>query len=288
MTATLPAYSKKDFQTDQEVRWCPGCGDYAILSAVQQVFPELGVPREKFVVVSGIGCSSRLPGYVETYGFNTVHGRALPIATGMKLANPALEVVVVGGDGDAFAIGAGHLPHAMRRNVDMAYVVMDNGIYGLTKGQASPTSPLGLEGKSSPAGTIEEPLEPLKLALALGCSWVGQGFAGDPKGLEELMTRAIRHRGFAFLNVFSPCVVFRGKEQYDELREHVTPLPADWSATDRVAAFRLLEEKRVPLPIGVLFREERPTFGDRLAEQRRVLQESGVRRVEELVEGFLP
>ena len=203
----------KDFRTDLKSVWCPGCGDFGVLSSLTKAFADLGLARETTVVVSGIGCSSRLPGYVETYGFNSVHGRALPIATGIKVANPALEVVVVGGDGDAFAIGAGHFPHACRRNIDVAYVVMDNGIYGLTKGQASPTSPLGLKGKSTPAGSIDPPLEPLKMALALGASWVGQGFSGEPRLLADLMVRAIKHRGFALLNVFSPCVVFRGREQ---------------------------------------------------------------------------
>lgn len=278
----------KDFRNDLKSVWCPGCGDFGVLNALTKAFADLGLARETTVVVSGIGCSSRLPGYVETYGFNSVHGRALPIATGIKAANPSLEVVVVGGDGDAFAIGAGHFPHACRRNVDLAYIVMDNGIYGLTKGQASPTSPLGLKGKSSPAGSIEDPIEPLKMALALGASWVGQGFSGDPRGLTELMVRAIRHPGFALLNVFSPCVVFRGREQYDDLREHAQPLPADWDPTDKVAAFRLLEERTIPVPLGVLHEDVRPTYEERLAAQRESARAKGVPRIEDLVERFLP
>src|SRR5581483_8221464 len=231
-----------------------------------KAFADLGLARESTVVVSGIGCSSRLPGYVETYGLNGLHGRALPIATGMKLANPKLEVVVVGGDGDAFAIGAGHLPHAARRNIDIAYVVMDNGVYGLTKGQMSPTSPASLKAKSTPFGSADPPLEPLKLALAMGASWVGQGFSGDPKSLAALIARAIAHRGFALLNVFSPCVVFRGHDQYDEVREHGTPLPPAHDPRDRLQALTLLERREVPLPLGVIFEEERPTYEERCLE----------------------
>jgi 2-oxoglutarate ferredoxin oxidoreductase subunit beta len=278
----------KDYRSDLKSVWCPGCGDFGVLSALTKAFADLGLAREQTVVVSGIGCSSRLPGYVETYGFNTVHGRALPIATGMKLANPSLEVVVVGGDGDAFAIGGGHLPHAMRRNVDLAYIIMDNGIYGLTKGQASPTSPEGLKGKSTPFGGIEAPIEPLRLALAMGASWIGQGFSGEPKQLTELMVKAIAHRGFALLNVFSPCVVFRGRDQYDDLRRHAAPLPDSYDPKKRIEAVLLLEEKKIPLPLGVIYEEERPTMEDHLASIQAQAREKGVPSLESLAERFLP
>jgi 2-oxoglutarate ferredoxin oxidoreductase subunit beta len=284
---TLPL-SHKDYRSDLKSVWCPGCGDFGVLNALTKAFADLGVARENTVVVSGIGCSSRLPGYVETYGFNTVHGRALPIATGLKIANPALEVVVVGGDGDAFAIGAGHLPHACRRNVDIAYVVMDNGIYGLTKGQASPTSPAGLKGKSTPFGSAEAPLEPLKLLFAMGATWIGQGFSGEPKQLADLIGRAIQHRGFAFLNVFSPCVVFRGRDQYDFVREHGAALPPDYDPRDRLAVSRLLEEKQIVMPLGVIYEETRPTFDDRQRELAQAAQAKGVPRIEDLVDRFLP
>ena len=167
MTATLPVYTKKDFQTDQEVRWCPGCGDYAILSAVQSVFPELGVPREKFVVVSGIGCSSRFPYYMNTYGFHTIHGRAPAVATGVKIANPDLEVWVATGDGDALSIGGNHTIHMLRRNVGVKVLLFNNRIYGLTKGQYSPTSELGKKAKSTPFGSVDRPFHPLSLALGV-------------------------------------------------------------------------------------------------------------------------
>lgn len=283
-----PRMTFKDYRSDLKSVWCPGCGDFGVLNALTKAFADLGLVRENTVVVSGIGCSSRLPGYVETYGFNSVHGRALPIATGIKLANPKLEVVVVGGDGDAFAIGAGHLPHAMRRNLDMAYVVMDNGIYGLTKGQMSPTSPLALKAKSTPYGSVDQPMEPLKLALAMGASWIGQGFSGEPKLLAELMVKAIAHKGFAFLNVFSPCVVFRGRDQYDLVREHGRHLPADYDPRDRMKAVELIEKKEIAMPLGVIYEEDRPTYEDRLAEMRKDAEEKGVPRVEDLVERFLP
>ena len=163
VTATLPVYTKKDFQTDQEVRWCPGCGDYAILSAVQSVFPELGIPREKFVVVSGIGCSSRFPYYMNTYGFHTIHGRAPAVATGIKISRPDLEVWVATGDGDALSIGGNHTIHMLRRNVGLKVLLFNNKIYGLTKGQYSPTSEIGKKAKSTPYGSVDRPFN---LALA--------------------------------------------------------------------------------------------------------------------------
>ena len=168
MAATLPAYTKKDFQSDQEVRWCPGCGDYAILSAVQSVFPELGVPREKFVVVSGIGCSSRFPYYMNTFGFHTIHGRAPAVATGIKIARPDLEVWVATGDGDSLSIGGNHTIHMLRRNVGIKVLLFNNRIYGLTKGQYSPTSELGKKAKSTPYGSLDRPFNPLSLALGRG------------------------------------------------------------------------------------------------------------------------
>src|ERR1700689_1628064 len=174
MSATVPVLTKKDFQTDQEVRWCPGCGDYAILSAVQAVFPELGIPREKFVVVSGIGCSSRFPYYMNTFGFHSIHGRAPTVATGVKCARPDLQVWVVTGDGDGLSIGGNYLIHPLRRNVDLKILLFNNRIYGLTKGQYSPTSEIGKKTKSSPMGTIDAPLNPLAIALASEASFVAR------------------------------------------------------------------------------------------------------------------
>src|SRR5438874_2866298 len=189
-TATLPPLTKKDFQTDQEVRWCPGCGDYAILSAVQSVFPELGIRRENFVVVSGIGCSSRFPYYMNTYGFHSIHGRAPAVATGVKLANPELQVWVATGDGDALSIGGNHLIHALRRNVDIKILLFNNRIYGLTKGQYSPTSELGKVVKSAPYGSVDQPINPFTLALASEATFVARSVDVYPKHLMETLKKA--------------------------------------------------------------------------------------------------
>ena len=203
-----PAYSKKDFQTDQEVRWCPGCGDYAILSAVQSVFPELGIPKEKFVVISGIGCSSRFPYYMNTFGFHTIHGRAPTLATGLKAARPDLMVWVITGDGDALSIGGNHVIHSMRRNVDINLVMFNNRIYGLTKGQASPTSEFGKRTKSSPMGTIDTPIMPLTIALASEASFVARSVDTHTEHLQNTLERAGRHKGSSFVEVLQNCNIF--------------------------------------------------------------------------------
>jgi 2-oxoglutarate ferredoxin oxidoreductase subunit beta len=205
------ALTKKEFQSDQEVRWCPGCGDYAILNAFLQVLPRLGIPREKFVVVSGIGCSSRFPYYVNTYGFHTIHGRAPAVATGIKLANPELQVWVATGDGDGLSIGGNHLLHALRRNVDIKIILFDNRIYGLTKGQYSPTSELGKINKSAPFGTVERPVNPVSFALACAATFVARSVDVYAKHLMDVLTAAAHHKGSAFIHVFQNCNVFNDK-----------------------------------------------------------------------------
>jgi 2-oxoglutarate ferredoxin oxidoreductase subunit beta len=208
--ASKPA-SKKDFQTDQEVRWCPGCGDYAILSAVQQVFPELGIPREQFVVVSGIGCSSRFPYYMNTFGFHSIHGRAPAVATGLKLARPELEVWIATGDGDSMSIGGNHLIHVLRRNVGVKILLFNNRIYGLTKGQYSPTSEPGKRTKSTPFGSIDMPFNPLALALGAGATFVARSVDVFQQHLKETLRRAARHRGTAFVEIYQNCNIFNDK-----------------------------------------------------------------------------
>jgi len=203
-----PVLAKKDFQSDQEVRWCPGCGDYAVLNAVQTVFPELGIPREKFVVVSGIGCSSRFPYYVNTFGFHTVHGRAPAIATGIKLANPELSVWVATGDGDALSIGGNHIIHALRRNVDLKILMFNNRIYGLTKGQYSPTSEQFKKTKSTPFGSLDRPFEPISLALGAGATFVARSVDVFSQHLREVLRRAAAHRGSAFIEILQNCPIF--------------------------------------------------------------------------------
>jgi 2-oxoglutarate ferredoxin oxidoreductase subunit beta len=201
-------YTKKDFETDQEVRWCPGCGDYAILNSALTVFAKLGLPREKFVVVSGIGCSSRFPYYVNTYGFHSIHGRAPAVATGVKAVSPDLQVWVVTGDGDGLSIGGNHLLHVMRRNVDLKIILFDNHIYGLTKGQVSPTSELGKINKAAPYGSIERPVDPIRFALAAGATFIARSVDVYAKHLQEMLLRAAAHKGTAFVVVYQNCNVF--------------------------------------------------------------------------------
>ncbi len=200
--------TRKDFETDQEVRWCPGCADYSILAQVQRTLPTLGIPRENYVFVSGIGCAARFPYYVNTYGMHTIHGRAPAIATGLKLANPELAVWVVGGDGDMLAIGGNHLFHALRRNVGLKIMLIDNHIYGLTKGQASPTSELGKKTKSTPAGSVDAPANPLQYAVGCGATFIAQAVATDPKGLQAVLQRANAHEGTALVVVLQNCNIF--------------------------------------------------------------------------------
>ena len=204
----LPVLTKKDFESDQDVRWCPGCGDYAILAQTQKAMPTFGVAKEKIVFISGIGCSGRLPYYMNTYGFHTIHGRAATIATGLKAARPDLMVWVITGDGDALSIGGNHLIHAMRRNVDMKMIMFNNRIYGLTKGQASPTSPMGKKTKSTPLGTIETPIIPLNLVAAAEASFIARSVDTHSEHLQEMMHRAGEHSGAAFLEVLQNCNIF--------------------------------------------------------------------------------
>jgi len=235
--------------------WCPGCGDFGVLAALQKALVELQLPLHNVVAISGIGCSSNLPGYVNTYGMHTLHGRALAVATGLKLANHELTVIVTGGDGDGFGIGGNHFVHTMRRNVDLLYIVMDNQIYGLTTGQTSPTSRVGMKTKSMPFGNIESPVNPISLALAAGCTFVARGFSGEQKHLTELIRLGIQHPGFSFLDVFSPCVTYNHDNTYQWFRPRVKKLEDDTSydSSDWTAAM----EKSVlwgdEIPIGKFF-----------------------------------
>ncbi len=208
LAGDLPVLTRKDFVSDQEVRWCPGCGDYSILAQMQKMLPELHVAKENIVFISGIGCSSRFPYYVETYGFHSIHGRALTIASGLKTARPELKVFVVTGDGDGLSIGGNHLLHAMRRNIDLTVVLFNNRIYGLTKGQFSPTSEFGKVTKSSPYGTTEQPLNPIRIALAAGATFVARSVDRDTKHLEETLFKAAQHKGISFVEVYQNCNIF--------------------------------------------------------------------------------
>ncbi len=264
-------YQTKDFKSDLKPIWCPGCGDFGVLQAMYRALANIGRPPHEIAFVSGIGCSSRIPGYTTAYGFNSVHGRALPIAQGIKLANPDLLVLVAGGDGDGFSIGGGHVPHAIRRNMDLTYVVMDNQIYGLTKGQLSPTSPRGLKTVTSELGSFEEPVNPLLYVLAYGANFVAQGTPADMTGLAEVIEEAIRFPGFALVNVRSPCVTYGEEDQQIKAhRAHMKPLKSlGHNPEDRLAAMDLAQHYARELHTGVFYRSPSPppTF-DALARER--------------------
>jgi 2-oxoglutarate ferredoxin oxidoreductase subunit beta len=236
-----PRYTKKDFESDQDVRWCPGCGDYAILSAIQKVMPDLGIPREEIVFISGIGCSSRFPYYMNTYGFHTIHGRAPAIATGLRLARPELKVFVVTGDGDGLSIGGNHLLHVLRRNVDVTILLFNNKVYGLTKGQYSPTTEFGKVTKSTPMGAADRPVNPCLFALAAGATFVARTVDRNVPHMEETVKRAAKHKGAGFVEILQNCNVYNdlawnilydreSKIQHELKLEHGKPLvfgPAD-------------------------------------------------------------
>ena len=258
MATSVPRISPltmADLKGKVDPDWCPGCGDFGVLSALQKALIELQIPTHDVVTISGIGCSSNLPGYINTYGMHTLHGRALAVATGLKLANHALTVVVTGGDGDGFGIGGNHFVHCMRRNVDLLYIVMDNQIYGLTTGQTSPTSRVGMKTKSMPFGNIEAPVNPISLALAAGATFVARGFSGEQKHLTELIKRGIEHQGFSFLDVFSPCVTYNHDNTYQWFRPRVKKLEEDpsYNATDWGAAMEKSLLWGEEIPIGRFF-----------------------------------
>lgn len=263
----------KDFKGKVDPDWCPGCGDFGVLNSLQRACSELGLLPHQVVTVSGIGCSSNFPGFFNAYGMHTLHGRALAVATGLKLANHELTVVVTGGDGDGYGIGGNHFAHTARRNVDLTYIVMDNQIYGLTTGQISPTSSRGMKTKSTPFGSVELPVNPITVAIMNGATFVARGFSGDTKQLTELMKRAIEHRGFALIDVFSPCVTFNHDNTYAFFKPRVKKLedeghdPSDWKAA--------CEKAMVwgdTIYTGLFFQlEDRPSLG----ELEPVLDEGG-------------
>jgi 2-oxoglutarate ferredoxin oxidoreductase subunit beta len=257
----------KDFRTELEPVWCTGCGDYGVLKGMTQALADLEIAPEKLAVISGIGCSSRLPGYVKAYSFNSIHGRALPIASGLQLSRPEMTTVVVGGDGDGFSIGLGHIPHAIRRDVNLTYAVLDNGIYGLTKGQASPTTEMDSKKSRGLAGAEDRPLNPVLLVLSSGCGFVARTHAGNMPHLRTMFREAIRYPGFAFLHVLAGCVTYQPHGYADGLLQRSYMLPEERDLTDLDAAMRLAREERFPL--GVIYRRPpaaRPAVAERETE----------------------
>jgi 2-oxoglutarate ferredoxin oxidoreductase subunit beta len=281
MITTTEPITAKDLRSDVKPIWCPGCGDFGVLNALLKALIDLKLDPTYVVIASGIGCSSRFPAFLNAYGFHGVHGRALPLATGIKLANPELTVFAVGGDGDAFSIGAGHLPHTARRNVDITYVVMDNEIYGLTKGQPSPTSPVGMKKKAAPYGTYDEPLNPIVMMLAYGTSFVARGFSSQPRELAEIIKRGVQHKGFSFIQVISPCVTFF--DTYAHYKETTAPLPKSHDPSDRLAAMKLALETETHY-LGVFYEDDRPPHD---AHVRQVQEKAGDGfSLENLLESF--
>lgn len=300
-------YTRKDFASDQDVRWCPGCGDYAILAQMQKVMPELGVPKENIVFISGIGCSSRFPYYMDTYGIHSIHGRAPTLASGLKLANPELKVFVITGDGDALSIGGNHLMHVLRRNLDVTVVLFNNRIYGLTKGQYSPTSLPGTVTKSSPLGSLETPLNPLSVALAAEASFVARSIDVETKHLQSILLEAANHKGASFVEVLQNCNIFNDGAWHHvtkkENKHHLLRLEAgqplkfgaemekqltveglglkvvENSDKDELIfdptepsgalpyALSRMNHPEFPVPIGVFRRVEQPTYGEGLTAQ---------------------
>ena len=290
-TRPVEEYQAKDYRSELKPIWCPGCGDYGMVQAIYRALAAVGRPPHDIAFVSGIGCSSRIPGYTTAYGFNTVHGRALPIAQGIKLANPELLVLVAGGDGDGFSIGGGHVAHAVRRNVDLTYMVMDNQIYGLTKGQLSPTSPRGLKTASAAWGSLEDPVNPLMYVLGYGASFVAQGTPADMAGLAAVIEEGIRFPGFAFVNVQSPCVTYGQEErQLKAQKAEMKSLASlGHDPSDRLKAMALAADYGTELYTGVFYRNPSPPPTYESEVRRRQQELSGeARSKDQILDVFLP
>ena len=321
--------TKKDFTSDQDVRWCPGCGDYAILSQVQKVFPDLGIPRENIVIVSGIGCSSRFPYYMNTYGFHSIHGRAPAIASGVKLSNPDLSVWVVTGDGDAMSIGGNHFIHVMRRNIDMNILLFNNRIYGLTKGQYSPTSEIGKVTKSTPLGSLDYPFNPAALAFGSSGTFIARTIDKELKHMGAIITEANNHIGTSFIEIYQNCNIYNdgafsnltdkeiksdnvlvleegmpmifGKEKdkgiiLEGSKFKVIDFNKQFSIDDALIhnprdrnlgliLSEMTYDEDLPVPIGVLYKEDKPTYDIMMKKQIDIAKSKGIADLQSIIEG---
>jgi 2-oxoglutarate ferredoxin oxidoreductase subunit beta len=262
--ATIIELPIETFAGEVDPDWCPGCGDFGVLKAVKMGAAKAGVAPKALVIVSGIGCSSNLPGFIHAYGVHSLHGRAVAVASGIHLANTSLKIVITGGDGDGYGIGIGHFIHAMRRNLDITYVVMNNQIYGLTTGQASPTTTKEMKTKSTPRGNVEFPINPLALALVSGATYVARGFSGEPNQMADLIAGGIQHKGFALIDTFSPCVTYNKLNTYPWFKKRVYKLEDEvgYHTGDMRAAFEKSFEWGDRIPLGLFYADQQPTYED--------------------------
>jgi 2-oxoglutarate ferredoxin oxidoreductase subunit beta len=277
---------KKGYRSDLKPVWCPGCGDYGVIAGVDKALQELDYESHNIVFVSGIGCSSRLPYFFNTYGFHTIHGRAAAVALGVKMGNPDMRVIVVGGDGDFFSIGTNHFIHAARRNLDVLVICLDNSIYGLTKGQVSPTSGSQFVTGSSPYGSPEAPLNPLALAITAGATFVAQAYSANIKHLKQTLIDAERHPGFSFVNVISPCLTFNKEKSFAYYKKRVS-VTEDEAKKDRGEALSFILSHDEQSVLGTFYEETRPTYDRAHADMAKAAAaDLGVPTMEELVESF--
>jgi 2-oxoglutarate ferredoxin oxidoreductase subunit beta len=248
------------YTSDQKPTWCPSCGDFGILSALNKTFQKLNIPSEEIVLVAGIGCGSLLPYFVKTYGLCTLHGRAIPVATGIKIANHNLKVIVNTGDGDGLGIGVGHFVHFFRRNLDITVILDNNGVYGLTKGQTAPTSRRGSKTSSTPHGSLETPVPGIALALTMGATFVARAYSADQPGLTSILEAAMNHRGSSFVDIIQPCPTFNPGIGYEFYKDHIQKLDQEFSERSAAITFALQESEKIYT--GIFFREDRPTYED--------------------------
>lgn len=281
----------EDFHSDDPIAWCPGCGNFSILKALKKALVDIQQEPHELVIVSGIGQAPKTPHYLRCNCFNGLHGRTLPVATGIRLANHKLTVIAQGGDGDGYGEGGNHFLHAMRRNINITYLVHNNQVYGLTKGQTSPTSDYGFVTRTTPRGAISPACNPLLLAIASDCSFVARGFAGEIDHLAGLIKAGIRHRGFAFIDILQPCVSFNRVNTFKWYSERVYQIDEDsiYNASDRLQAFEKAQEWGDKIPIGLLYRNQRPTLEQQIpaiAGQALVTQQTDPQSFSELADGF--
>lgn len=275
-----------EYKTDLKPIWCPGCGDFGALTAFYNAFAEVGIDTKDVAIISGIGCSGRFGYFIKSYGFHVVHGRVLPIAMGTKVANPDLHVFGISGDGDALAIGGGHIPHMARRNLKMVYVILDNAIYGLTKGQASPTSPEVMKTGTTPTGGFEKPIDPVLLMLAYGVTFVARGYTAKYKFISNLIVKALNHNGFAVIHAISPCPVFNKNVTFKSVSQLVEDIPEDHDPTDRMKAMELALNKD-KIYLGTFYQSEEPSLEDKLGLQDRyAMKIDSTARMNDLLERF--